>query len=473
MRAMSSSARDALAAIVGEGNVSDILVDRICYSRDCGPDRAGIPGLVVRPGRTEEVAAIVRLANELRMPLFVRGRATAFLGSGVTTGSIVMETTRLDRIDRVDAAAGWVRVGAGAIWHSVDTELRRLGRELAVPGGGGLFSCTVGGSVALNAIPHAITEYGMTGDHVLSLEVVLPQGEIILTGSAANPGSDPVERYANGPDLTGLFLGSYGILGVITSVTYRIRKVPEAEAFAMYAFDDYLEAIDAGCGIQTQEAATFLVGLFGGPHPAGVTGDAFLHVIVRGASGTTGERMGKAKAICEVLGGRPASADGTQNYWREHMYSWLRNTGPGAYYSDRPYFCPEVAGFVSTQGLKKTIDLFRVFVREHQAEFTQFGIRIKGVDVYFSRNGAYLWIDTLYDERRDDAWEYGVKLRARLADLMFGEGGMSPGGIGAGLTPLIMPRLGNYAGLLRTLKKALDPNGILNPGVLVSVGDRP
>ncbi len=460
---------EALAEIVGAAHVTDAPVDRICYSRDCGPDPAGVPAVVVRPGSGAEVSEVLKLANSLQVPLFVRGRATAFLGTGVQTGSIVLETTRMHQVSQVDTNANWVRVGAGAIWHSVDAQMQRLGRELAVPGGGGLFSCTIGGSVAVNAIPHAMTEYGMTGDHVLSLDVVLPSGQMVSTGSAANPSSDPVERYANGPDLTGLFMGSYGVLGVITSVVYRLRRAPEAESFAMYAFDDYRGAADAACGIQTQEAATFLVGLFGGPKPAGLEGDAFLHVIVRGDPASTADRLGRAKTICESQGGRRASAESTRNYWREHMYSWLRNTPPGPYYSDRPYFCPEVAGFVSTKGLKRAVETFRGFARENQEEFDRFGIRIKGVDVYFSRNGAFLWIDTLYDERRNDAWKYGLELRARIADLMFAEG-MSPGGIGAGLTPLIMPRLGSYSDVIRALKEAFDPNSILNPGILVQNG---
>ena len=469
---MPSQIRKALAKIVGDAHVSDVLVDRICYSRDCGPDRAGVPAAVVRTASAAEVAEVLKLCSRLEIPLFVRGRGTAFLGSGVRTDSIVLETTRMDRVVHVDTDANWVRVDGGAIWHSVDAEMRRLGRELAVPGGGGLFSCTIGGSVAVNAIPHALTEYGMTGDHVLSLDVVLPSGEFIRTGSAANPGSDPIERYANGPDLTGLFVGSYGIFGIIASVVYRLRRAPESERFAMYAFEDYCAAADAACGIQTQEAATFLVGLFGGPKPAGLDGDAFLHIIVRGDATPTAERLARAKAVCEARGGRRVSADGTRSYWEEHMYSWLRNTPPGPYYSDRPYFCPEVAGFVSTQGLKRAIGLFREFVQEHREEFDRFGIRIKGVDAYFSRNGAFLWIDTLYDERREDAWEYGLRLRAQIADLMFSEG-MSPGGIGAGLTPLIMPRLGAYSGLVETLKRTLDPKGVLNPGVLVQSGGMP
>jgi len=468
---MGSDVRAALAAIVGEANVSDKLADRLCYSRDCGPDLAGIPAVIVRPESTKEVSAIVCWANDAGHPLYTRGRATTFLGSGVKEGVVLLETTRMNRIEAVDRAAGTVTAQCGAIWHAIDAVLRPDGWELAVPGGGGLFSCTIGGTVAVNAIPHGATEYGMTGDHVIALEVVLPTGQVIETGSAANPSSEAIERSANGPDVSGLFIGSYGILGIITKVTYRVRRIPETETFGFYAFDDYRAAIDAANGIQARSAATFIVGLFGGPKPNGETGDAFLHVVVRDRTVATDARMREAEAVCVSHGGRARPAEGTRRYWTEHMYSWLRNTAPGPYYSDRPFFCPEVAGFVSTQGLKNAVAIFREMRQERDAEFERYGIRVKGLDAYFSRNGAYLWIDTLYDERREDAFQYGLKLRGEIAVRMFTEGRMSPGGLGAGLAPYIMPRLGGTYTLLRTLKRTMDPEGILNPGLLVGTED--
>ena len=462
--------REALAAIVGEANVTDRLADRICYSRDCGPDKAGIPAVVVRPDSTEEVARIVQWANENDHPIYTRGRATTFLGSGVKDDVILLETTRMNRIEAIDTQAGIVTAQCGAIWHGIDAVLRPLGWELAVPGGGGLFSCTIGGTVAVNATPHGATEYGMTGDHVLALEVVLPTGEVIKTGSAANPASEPIERGANGADLTGLFVGSYGIFGIITQVTYRLRPVPEVELFRFLAFDDFHKAVDAANGIQARGAATFVVCLFGGPKPNGETGDAFLHLVVRDRTSTAETRVREAEAICVSHGGRPRPAEGTRRYWTEHMYSWLRNTAPGPYYSDRPFFCPEVAGFVSTQGLKRAVAIFREMKAEREEDFEKYGIRVKGLDAYFSRNGAYLWIDTLYDERSTEAFEYGLRLRGEIAERMFTEGRMSPGGLGAGVAPYIMPKLGETYAFMRKLKGTMDPNGILNPGLIVEQG---
>jgi len=92
-------------------------------------------------------------------------------------------------------------------------------------------------------------------------------------------------------------------------------------------------------------------------------------------------------------------------------------------------------------------------------------MRIKGFDVYFSPNAAYLWVDTLYPETDPEAKKVGLQVRAEIAEMLFGRW-MSPGGIVSGIAPYIMHRLGTAFDLLKTLKAVMDPNSILNPGVL-------
>ena len=454
-----------LQSICGPEHVSDVLADRLCYRRDCGPTPGGVPDIVVRPESTAEVVEIVKLANEVRKPIFLWGRATTFVDFGVKEGCIVMALDRMNRILKVDLENQIVTAETGAIWHAVDSELNRLGWELAVPGGGGMFSCTVGGTVAYNAVPHGITEYGVTGEHVVALEVVLPDGTMIHTGSAANTDAPlPIERGANGPDLTGLFIGSCGTLGVITEVTLRIRRIPECERFLFYAFDRLGDAVDAASAIQSQRAATFLIGLFGGPKPDGVEGEAFLHAIIRDSTVEAERRVRAVQVCCETFQGRLQDSQGTRRYWTEHMYSWLRNTPASAYYGGRPYYCPEVAGFMPTQALKEAIPMLHEYVANN-ADFARVGMRVKGFDVYFSPNAAFLWVDTLYPEMDPEAWQVGLGVRAEIAEMLFSRW-MSPGGIVAGIAPYIMPRLGTTYALLKTLKAALDSNNILNPGVL-------
>ena len=455
-----------LQAICGPEHVSDVLADRMCYRRDCGPTPGGVPDIVTRPESTAEVVEIIKAANEARKPIFIWGRATTFVDFGVKEGCIVLALDLMNRILEIDLENQVVTAETGAIWHAVDSELNRLGWEMTVPGGGGMFSCTIGGTVAYNAVPHAITESGITGGHVVSLEVVLPDGTVIRTGSASN--SDVplnIERGANGVDLAGLFIGSCGTLGVITEVTMRIHRVPECERFLFYAFDNVADCVDAASAIQSQQAATFLVGLFGGPKPAGVEGEAFLHTIIRDNTAEADRRVRAARICCETFRGRPQDPEGTRRYWTEHMYSWLRNTTASAYYGSRPYYCPEVAGFVTTQALKEAIPALHEYVANN-ADFARTGMRIKGFDVYFSPNAAYLWVDTLYPEFSAEAKEVGLRVRAEIAELLFSRW-MSPGGIVAGIAPYIMPRLGTAFDLLKMIKAVLDPHNILNPGVLM------
>ena len=448
--------------------VSNKLPDRICYTRDAGPSPGGIPGYVVRPTTPEEIAAVIKVANEHNTPIFIWGRSTTFIGLGIQDGCIIMALDLMDRIIAMDFANKVVAVEPGAIWHAVDVELNKHGWELAVPGPGGMFSCTIGGSVAYDAVPHALAQYGMTGNHVIGLEVVLPDGTIINTGSGANEaaGNLHFERYANGPDLTGLFIGSYGVFGVITKVYFRIRRRPDAETFAFYGFDSVAQAVDAAQAIQRQEAATHMVGLFGGPKPANYDDhDAFLHIVVRDSRVAAQERLRVVEAICESFAGHPLDSNATRLYWQGHMYSWLRNTPPDHYYGNRPFMCPEVAGFMPTAKVKEAIAFLRNDAIEHADEFDKYEIRIKCYDVYFSSNAAFIWIDTLYPELEDESWKYGLALRSRYTDELCRRY-MSPGGILQAVSPEIMTKFGAGFDFIKLLKQSLDPNFILNPGVM-------
>jgi heterodisulfide reductase subunit D len=459
-----------LQSICGKEHVSNERVDLLCYRRDCGPTPGGIPGYVCRPESTEEVGRLAKLANELKKPLFLWGRATTFVDCGVTEGCIVLALDLMKQFD-IDLENQVVVAETGAVWHAIDGELKKLGWELAAPGGGGMFSASVGGTIAYNAVPHGITEYGTTGEHVVSLEVVLPNGTILRTGSAANEanGNIAIERGANGPDLAGLFIGSCGTLGVITKAVLRIRRIPEAEDFLFYTFERLEDAVDAVSAMQRQASATFIIGLFGGPKPSGLQGNYTLHVIIRDSRTRTAERKHACEVICQSFNGMPQDAIATKRYWTEHMYSWLRNDAPSTYYGSRPYYCPEVAGFLPTQALKEAIPALNQYIKETQVDWDKNGILVKGFDVYFSRNGGFLWVDTLYNESKLEAHEYGLKVRRDISELLFSRW-MSPGGIVAGIAPYIMPKLGSAFQLMQTLKDALDPNHILNPGILMLAG---
>lgn len=463
-----STLLEQLVQVCGPERVSDQLPDRICYTRDAGPSPGGVPGYIVRPTTPEEIAGILTIANDNLTPVFIWGRSTTFIGAGIQDGCILMALDLMNKILEIDFDSKVVAVEPGIVWHALDIELNKYGWELCVPGPGGMFSATVGGSVAYNAVPHAIAEYGMTGRHVVGLEVVLPDGSIINTGSGSNEAAGHLhfERYANGPDLTGLFIGSYGVFGVITKVYFSIRRVPDAEMYAFYGFPKFEQAVDAAKAIQRQAGATHLVGLFGGPKPANYDAhDAFLHIVVRDSRVSAQERLRVCEAVCESFSGIPLDSNATRLYWEGHMYSWLRNTPPDHYYGNRPFMCPEVAGFMPTDKVKDTIAFLRADAVEHADEFAKYDIRVKCYDVYFSRNAAFLWLDTLYPELEKESWEYGLALRSRYTDELCRRY-MSPGGILQAIAPEVMTKLGAGFDFMKFLKRSIDPNYILNPGIM-------
>ena len=159
---MNDSLLALLTSIVGKGNFSANMADRICYTRDRGPDPGGIPDAVVRLRTTEDVSSILKAANQYRAPVFVWCRGTTTEGLGILDGSIVMDLNGMTSINKIDEDAMFVTVQAGAVWQIVDTELRKSGWKLPVVGPGSLFSSTVGGCIAINSIPHGITQLGMT-----------------------------------------------------------------------------------------------------------------------------------------------------------------------------------------------------------------------------------------------------------------------------------------------------------------------
>ena len=189
-----STLLEQLVQVCGPERVSDQLPDRICYTRDAGPSPGGVPGYIVRPTTPEEIAGILTIANDNLTPVFIWGRSTTFIGAGIQDGCILMALDLMNKILEIDFGSKVVAVEPGIVWHALDIELNKYGWELCVPGPGGMFSATVGGSVAYNAVPHAIAEYGMTGRHVVGLEVVLPDGSIINTGSGSNEAVEITQR---------------------------------------------------------------------------------------------------------------------------------------------------------------------------------------------------------------------------------------------------------------------------------------
>jgi glycolate oxidase len=224
-----------LRAHVGAANVLDALVDLQTYAYDAYLERH-LPGAVVFVHSTDEVAAVVKVLHRERIPFVPRGCGTNLSGGVLAVGGgVVVEMARMNRILEIDLPNQRMVVQPGIFNLDVSTALSPHGYYYA-PDPASQKACSIGGNVAENAGgPHCF-KYGVTSNHVLGLEVVLPDGEVTHFGGKAVDGP--------GLDLTGLFVGSEGTLGIATAVTLRILPKPE-EVRTMLAVYDSVEAAGA------------------------------------------------------------------------------------------------------------------------------------------------------------------------------------------------------------------------------------
>ncbi len=222
---------DALrAALPAEAVLTDLDLLK-GHSRDeADLVAAGLPAVVVRPRTTEQVVAVVKVAAEHRVPLVPQGARTGLAGAAnAVDGGIVLSTVAMDRILEVDPVNRIAVLQPGVVNAALAAEVAKHGLRYP-PDPGSWESSTIGGNVATNAGGMCCVKYGVTAEYVLGLEVVLASGEVLRTGRRTAKG-------VAGYDLTRLFVGSEGTLGIITEVTVRLYPVQEAMSAAVCAFD--------------------------------------------------------------------------------------------------------------------------------------------------------------------------------------------------------------------------------------------
>lgn len=223
-----------LEEIVGVDNVTSELIDLISHSTDASMFKHR-PEAVVYATTSGQVSAILKMVHEEHIPLTVRGGGTGLTGATVPIqGGIVLDLSWMDRILEIDPGDRVVVVQPGVIYAELNRCLAPLGFSFPPePSSGGV--ATIGGNVATNAAGMRACKYGVTKDHVRALEVVLPGGKVMRTGTRAM-------KSMSGLNLTQIFVGSEGILGVITEITLRIMPVATERCTAMATFSQITDA---------------------------------------------------------------------------------------------------------------------------------------------------------------------------------------------------------------------------------------
>ncbi|MFX1352083.1 MAG: FAD-binding oxidoreductase [Promethearchaeota archaeon] len=229
---------DLLARIVGKENISDNELDLICYANDLAPlpeivlstYRLKPPSYVVRPNSTKQVSEIVKLANNRKIPVTPRGGASSGLGGCIPVeGGIVLDLTSLDRVIDINQNEMILEVQSGVVWKTLIHKSKKLGLKPGIYPSSAP-SATVGGFISTGGSAGVgAPKYGPIFDQVIELKVILPSGDIVKLS----------------PPLSNLFVGAEGTLGVVTEAVLKAYPIPKALSVAAYAFNEISSACDS------------------------------------------------------------------------------------------------------------------------------------------------------------------------------------------------------------------------------------
>lgn len=226
---MDEKIKQALVEIVGEENYTDSLIDMVSFSYDAS-EHSHRPTCAVWSETADQVSEILKLSNREKIPVIPRGAGTGLSGMAVPIeGGIILDLSRMNSIVKISIEDRLAIVQHGVVYVDLEKALAPFGFFFPPDPASGKVS-TLGGNVATNAGGLKGAKYGTTRDYVLGLQVVLPDGRIMRTGSKAM-------KSVSGYDLTRLFVGSEGTLGVVTEIILKINPKPTATSTALATFD--------------------------------------------------------------------------------------------------------------------------------------------------------------------------------------------------------------------------------------------
>ncbi|MFW9974115.1 MAG: FAD-binding oxidoreductase [Candidatus Thorarchaeota archaeon] len=427
-----------------------------------------IPELVVRPANTEQVSKILVLANEHKIPVVPRSGGSSLQQEAIPKpGSIVIELMRITEMKLYKDLRS-VTVGAGVTYGELDKFLASHDLFLPVYPESSLV-CTVAGNIAVNGAGPGSSLYGCTGEMVLGLEVVLPDGSIIQTGSEANPYSPgPFTRYAFGSDITGLFIGSLGSFGIITKASVKVFKRLKYFDYNMYGFDTAEGAEQFLLEVKQNDINGLFTSIYSGEvldlfwdllaEELGFpTNLEFSHRSVSMTIGRTREDMLKsdatlAREICEKLGGRVLDiTEMPYQEWEGRLWNFVRACYAHGWHWRTIYH------HQTPRNSHESVDL----IMEAMNRYGFMG-HTAGFQTGHSSMNMY---PHLYFDPQDKEEEMKVRDAHReLAKSLFRSGAV-PFKLAEYWKDAIED-MDDYMAFLKLIKKTIDPNNIMNPRVL-------
>ena len=448
---------DQLRQIVGDAHLSTSDADRQQHARDQSGHPPHEADAVIWPGSTAEIAAILRLAHEARIPVTAWGAGTSLEGNPIPLhGGIVLSLRRLDQIVAVHADDFQVTVRPGLGYKDLNRHLARYG--LFFPPDPGA-NASIGGMLANNAAGIRTVKYGACRDNVLRLQVVLANGEILHAGSRS-------VKQSSGYDLVHLFVGSEGTLGIIAEATLRLAPIPEHVSAAVAAFPTVAAAVQAVVAVRGSGLEPAALEFIDAYHARVLSAEEgvdlaeyptlFLefHAAHRAALDLGLELAGE---ICRDLGALSftATADPTarRRLWhaRHHAYEIAQRNHPG-----RDFDILDVA-----------VPLSAYPALVAHVEETLAARAATGYLIGHAGDGN-LHVLLPHGDRAERDRAAAVNREIVLKAIALEGTASGEHGTGIGKARFLQQEHGAPAvALMRTLKHTLDPHGILNPGKIL------
>ncbi len=451
-----TAAFDALADLLG-ARFTRSQSDRELHGRSEGHFPLMPPDAVVYPDSTEEVAAIVRICAEAGLPLIGWGTGTSLEGHSIAPrGGVTVDFSRMDKVLEILPEDMVAVVQPGVTREALNTELRATGLFFPVDPGA---NASLGGMASTRASGTTAVRYGTMRSNVLGLEVVLADGRVIRTGTRA-------PKSSTGYDLTALFVGAEGTLGLITEVTLKLHGQPEAVSSAVCAFADMEGAVNTVIAtiqsgipmarIEFVDAAS--AAAFNAQEQAGWADAPHLMVEFHGSEAGVAEQAARFGEIARDFGAADfrwaTLAEDRNKLWamRHNSYRATLAANPG---------CAPI-----TTDICVPISRLAEAVEETAADIAESGI--PGPIVGHVGDGNF---HALLLPKAGDAaeWERAQKLASRMAERALRLGGTVSGehGIGLGKTKYMAAEHGEGWQVMAALKAALDPGNVMNPGKML------
>ena len=452
---------ETFKSIVGDGFVFADEETLNNYAHDETENLYYLPEVVIKPRTAEEISAILKICNEDRIPVTPRGAGTGLSGGALPhLGGVLLSTERMNSILEIDERNLQITTEPGVITEVLQNAVKEK-KLFYPPDPSSRGSCFIGGNIAENSGGPKAVKYGVVRDYVINLEVVLPSGEIIWTGSN-------VLKNSTGYNLTQLIVGSEGTLGIVSKIVLKLIPLPEFDLLMLVLFRNLEQAGEAVSAVfregfvpsameLVEIESLKIVSKFVDSTAIPITDDTAAHLIIEVDGNNMDVMMGEMEAIGELLTqydiGEIYFADNAQQ--KAELWKLRRRVAEAVkligYTIEEDTVVPRAELPALIKGVKelgKKFD-FEVVCYGHAGD-GNLHIRIRKEGIPNSHGNEEM-----------------TKALRELFVLVKGLGGTISGEHGVGLIQKpymdIIFREANFR-LMREIKKAFDPNNILNAG---------